>query len=127
VKLYLDLDRPLGPEELARVRALVVRRRKREPVAYIVGEREFYRRSFEVTAAVLIPRPDTETLIERALELLPAVGTARVLDLCTGSGAIAITLAGRTARATGDRHRSVGGRARGRAAQRGALRRRRPL
>lgn len=93
VKLYLDLDRPLLPEELARVRALVVRRRKREPVAYIVGEREFYRRSYEVTPAVLIPRPDTETLIERALELLPAGSTARVLDLCTGSGAIAITLA----------------------------------
>jgi len=93
VKLYLDLDRPLGPDELAKVRALVVRRRKREPVAYIVGEREFYRRSFEVTPAVLIPRPDTETLIERALELLPAGSPARVLDLCTGSGAIAVTLA----------------------------------
>jgi release factor glutamine methyltransferase len=70
-----------------------VRRRKREPVAYILGEREFYRRSFEVTPAVLIPRPDTETLIERALEILPAGSTARLLDLCTGSGAIAITLA----------------------------------
>jgi release factor glutamine methyltransferase len=93
VKLYLDLDRPLRPDELAKVRALVVRRRKREPVAYIVGEREFYRRSFEVTPAVLIPRPDTETLIERALELLPAGSPARVLDLCTGSGAIAVTLA----------------------------------
>lgn len=93
VKLYLDLDRPLGPQELAKLRALVVRRRKREPVAYILGEREFYRRCFEVTPAVLIPRPDTETLIERALELLPAGSPARVLDLCTGSGAIAITLA----------------------------------
>jgi release factor glutamine methyltransferase len=93
VKLYLDLDRPLSPDELARARAAVVRRRKREPVAYILGEREFYRRSYEVTPAVLIPRPDTETLIERALELLPAGSAARVLDLCTGSGAIAITLA----------------------------------
>jgi release factor glutamine methyltransferase len=93
VKLYLDLDRPLGPAELAKVKALVVRRRKREPVAYILGEREFYRRSFEVTPAVLIPRPDTETLIERALELLPVGSSASVLDLCTGSGAIAVTLA----------------------------------
>jgi release factor glutamine methyltransferase len=93
VKLYLDLDRPLAPDELAKVRALVVRRRKREPVAYIVGEREFYRRSFEVTPAVLIPRPDTETLIERALELMPEDSPTRVLDLCTGSGAIAVTLA----------------------------------
>lgn len=93
VKLYLDLDRPLAPDELARVRALVVRRRKREPIAYILGEREFYRRRFEVTPAVLIPRPDTETLIERALALLPKDSTARVLDLCTGSGAIAVTIA----------------------------------
>jgi release factor glutamine methyltransferase len=93
VKLYLDLDRPLGPDELAQVRSLVVRRRKREPVAYILGDREFYRRSFEVSPVVLIPRPDTETLIERALELVAADSPARVLDLCTGSGAIAITLA----------------------------------
>src|SRR5262245_54242823 len=90
VKLYLDLDRPLAPDELARVRDLVVRRRKREPIAYILGEREFYRRKFEVSPAVLIPRPDTETLIARALELLPQDSTARVLDLCTGTGAIAV-------------------------------------
>jgi release factor glutamine methyltransferase len=75
------------------VRGLVVRRRKREPIAYILGEREFYRRKFEVSPAVLIPRPDTETLIERALELLPQDSTAHVLDLCTGTGAIAVTLA----------------------------------
>lgn len=93
VKLYLDLDRPLDPAELATIRGLVVRRRKREPVAYITGAREFYRRSFEVTPAVLIPRPDTETLIERALQLLPDGAETRVLDLCTGSAAIAITLA----------------------------------
>ena len=93
VKLYLDLDRPLDHAELAAIKALVVRRRKREPVAYITGTREFYRRSFEVTPAVLIPRPDTETLIERALELVPADAAARLLDLCTGSGAIAVTLA----------------------------------
>jgi len=93
VQLYLDLDRPLDGAELGRIKALVVRRRRREPIAYITGNREFYRRSFEVSKAVLIPRPDTETLIERALELLPQDSRARVLDLCTGSGAIAITLA----------------------------------
>ena len=93
VKLYLDLDRPLDGAELAAIKALVVRRRKREPIAYITGVREFYRRSFEVGPSVLIPRPDTETLIERALELLPVDAAARVLDLCTGSGAIALTLA----------------------------------
>lgn len=93
VKLYMDLDRPLTPDELARIRELVVRRRKREPIAYILGRREFYGRSFEVTPAVLVPRPDTETLIERALELLPEDATGPALDLCTGSGCIAITLA----------------------------------
>lgn len=93
VRMYMDLDRPLAAEELSAVRALVVRRRQREPVAYIVGHREFYRREFEVSAAVLVPRPDTECLIERALALLPTEGERDVLDLCTGSGAIAVTLA----------------------------------
>ncbi len=93
VRLYMDLDRPLTPDELSAVRALVLRRRKREPVAYIVGQREFYRRPFLTTSAVLIPRPDTETLVERALLLMAASEAPRVLDLCTGSGAIAVTLA----------------------------------
>jgi len=92
VRLYMDMPRPLEPEELAAVKALVVRRRKREPVAYILGRREFYRRWFEVTQDVLIPRPETELLVDRALEALPA-GEGRALDLCTGSGAIAISLA----------------------------------
>jgi release factor glutamine methyltransferase len=93
VQLYLDFDRPLAKDELSAVRALVVRRRKREPVAYIVGQREFYKRVFCVGPAVLVPRPETETLVERALEVLAADQPARMLDLCTGSGAIAITLA----------------------------------
>jgi release factor glutamine methyltransferase len=93
VRLYMDLERPLSNPELAAVKALVVRRRQREPVAYLVSQREFYRREFKVTSAVLIPRPDTETLIERACELLPEDQPRRVLDLCTGSGAIAVTLA----------------------------------
>jgi release factor glutamine methyltransferase len=93
VHLYMDLDRPLTAAELGAVRALVVRRRQREPVAYLTGQREFYRRVFEVSSAVLIPRPDTECLVERALELLTPERPARVLDLCTGSGAIAVSLA----------------------------------
>ncbi len=93
VRLYMDLDRPLTPDELARIRELVTRRRKREPIAYILGRREFFGRAFEVSPAVLVPRPDTETLIERALELLPEDSRGPVLDLCTGSGCIAITLA----------------------------------
>jgi len=93
VRLYMDLDRPLDEPERAAIRALVQRRRKREPVAYILGRREFWGRRFEVSPSVLVPRPDTETLVERALALLPEDADARVLDLCAGSGAIGITLA----------------------------------
>lgn len=93
VALYMDLDRPLKESELTRIRDLVARRRKKEPVAYILGHREFYGRRFATTPAVLIPRPDTETLIERALAILSADDEARALDLCTGSGCIGVTLA----------------------------------
>jgi release factor glutamine methyltransferase len=90
IGLYLDLERPLSATELAAVRALVERRRKHEPMAYILGEREFYSRPFTVNREVLIPRPDTETLVERGLAALGEGGT--LLDLCTGSGAVAISL-----------------------------------
>ncbi len=94
IKLFLDLDRPLIDSELAAIRTLVERRRKHEPVAYILGEREFYGHRFEVSHDVLIPRPDTETLVERALWLLKhELPEGDVLDVCTGSGAIAVTLA----------------------------------
>lgn len=93
VGVFLALDRELTDDELSRIRALVTRRRASEPIAYIVGKKEFYGRIFAVSPAVLVPRPDTETLVERALELLPADSAAHVLDLCTGSGAIAVTLA----------------------------------
>lgn len=94
IALYLDLERPLVDAELARIRKLVERRRAREPIAYILGEREFYGRRFEVTPDVLIPRPDTETLVDEALAILRAgAPEGRVLDLCTGSGAIALSLA----------------------------------
>jgi release factor glutamine methyltransferase len=92
VRLYMELDRPLDDAERAAIRELALRRRKREPVAYLIGSREFYGRRFRVTPDVLIPRPDTETLVDAALERWPE-GEARVLDLGTGSGAIAITLA----------------------------------
>ena len=93
VRLYMDLDRPLLPAELHQVRERIARRRAREPVAYILGRREFFGRAFEVGPSVLVPRPDTELLVERALELLDAPAAGPVLDLCTGSGAIAVTLA----------------------------------
>ena len=71
---------------------LTKRRQRGEPLAYLVGKREFYGRTFVVTSAVLIPRPETELLVETALRLGPH-GSGRVLDLGTGSGCIAITLA----------------------------------
>ncbi len=98
VNLYMDLDRPLDPSELAEIRGLVPRRRAREPIAYILGRREFYGRSFGVGPAVLVPRPETELLVERTLAALPEGG--RVLDLCTGSGCVAATLAAERASIT---------------------------
>jgi len=79
--------------------ALVVRRVAGEPVAYITGRREFHGREFRVTPAVLIPRPETELLVELALQRLPTASPARVLDLGTGSGCIGITLAAERPRA----------------------------
>lgn len=92
VKLYLDLERPLSPTELATIRGLVARRRKREPMAYLRGRREFYGREMNVSPAVLVPRSETETLVELALAAMPADRELRVLDLCTGSGCIGVTL-----------------------------------
>jgi release factor glutamine methyltransferase len=93
VQLIIDADRPLAKEELGRYRALHQRRRSGEPVAYLTGVREFYGRPFRVDARVLIPRPDTEILVEVALARTRRISlSARVLDLCTGSGCVAITL-----------------------------------
>ncbi|MES2742280.1 MAG: peptide chain release factor N(5)-glutamine methyltransferase [Pseudomonadota bacterium] len=91
VGLITQSERRLTGDEAARLSALIARRRHGEPVAYIVGRREFFGLSFEVGPAVLIPRPDTELLVELALERLAP--QARVLDMGTGSGAIAVALA----------------------------------
>jgi release factor glutamine methyltransferase len=80
------------PPALAAYEALIARRREGEPLAYLLGEMEFYSRRFAVTHDVLVPRPDTETLVEVALECLSPMKAPRVLDLGTGSGCIAITL-----------------------------------
>jgi release factor glutamine methyltransferase len=94
IQLIMDAKRELTEPELARFRELVKRRRAREPVAYLLGRREFYGREFRVDRRVLIPRPDTETLVEEALERSRTVSMSmRALDLCTGSGCVAITLA----------------------------------
>ena len=84
---------PIPPEQAAAFDALLQRRLGGEPIAYILGEREFYSLSFKVTPAVLIPRPETELLVELALERLPVNRSVRVLDLGIGSGAVAVTLA----------------------------------
>jgi release factor glutamine methyltransferase len=94
INLVVESKRGLEPAELGRFRELVRRRRAREPVAYILGHREFYGRIFRVDSRVLIPRPDTETLIDVALHRTRGVALSmRALDLCTGSGCVAITLA----------------------------------
>ncbi len=92
MQLYLEIDRPLSRDELSGIKALVKRRRDREPVAYIIEERGFYGRLFDVSPAVLIPRPDTETLVEVALGACDKEEAA-LLDLCTGSGVVPVTLA----------------------------------
>lgn len=91
VGLYLRYDQPLLPAELSEFRARVTRRAHHEPLAYILGEVEFWSLKFSVSPAVLIPRPDTEVLVEEALAR--GQGEARVLDVGTGSGAIAVALA----------------------------------
>ncbi|SFB73712.1 peptide chain release factor N(5)-glutamine methyltransferase [Massilia yuzhufengensis] len=91
VQLITQSERAITSEEAARLAALVRRRQDGEPIAYIVGEREFFGLPFKVAPGVLIPRPDTELLVELALERLPPRG--RLLDMGTGSGAIAVACA----------------------------------
>ncbi len=94
IKLIVEAERPLADDELGRYRDLIKRRRACEPIAYILGRREFFALPMRVDRRVLIPRPDTEILVETALR-----GTrerhlyGRMLDLCTGSGCVAIAFA----------------------------------
>jgi release factor glutamine methyltransferase len=90
MELFLQFDRPLTEDEVARLRALVARRGRREPLAYVLGSQDFRGLRLRVSPAVLVPRPETEELVERVLAGLPAA--ARVLDVGTGSGAIALAL-----------------------------------
>ncbi|HSN70687.1 MAG TPA: HemK/PrmC family methyltransferase, partial [Steroidobacteraceae bacterium] len=86
-------DQALGELERVHYESLVARRARGEPIAYILGEWEFWSLSLEVSPAVLIPRPETELLVELALARLPPERPAEILDIGTGSGAIAIALA----------------------------------
>lgn len=97
LQLYLDLERPLSEDELERARALVRRRAAHEPIAYIIGVKEFAGRDFKVGPGVLIPRPDTEILVEQVGRLLlekfgSEEGPLRILEFGIGSGTIAVSL-----------------------------------
>jgi release factor glutamine methyltransferase len=91
--LFAWPERVLGTPQLAALESLVSRRLAGEPIAYLLGRREFWSLELQVSPATLIPRPETETLVEQALLALPADAPLRVADLGTGSGAIAAALA----------------------------------
>lgn len=93
VQLYLRYQQPLTPAELAGFKELILRARRQEPIAYILGKKEFWGLELLVGPGVLIPRPETEHLVEEGLKRLQEVAEPRVLDLCTGSGAVALALA----------------------------------
>jgi len=94
LELFLQFDRPLNPDELGDFKALLLRRAQNEPVAYILGRKEFWSLTFAVNPSVLVPRPETELLVEEALALIQSDPSLKnTLELGTGSGAVIISLA----------------------------------
>lgn len=93
IALYTAFDTPVADAERSRFRELVKRRGEGEPVAYLVGSKEFFSLPFAVSKGVLVPRPETEGLVVRTLDLCKALTAPRIIDVGTGSGAIAVTLA----------------------------------
>jgi release factor glutamine methyltransferase len=96
IQLYTGYDRVVGEAQLAQFRDLVRRAGEQEPIAYLTGTAHFFSLEFSVNRDVLIPRPDTETLVENVLQTVrhqPGLEAPRVLDLCTGSGCVAIAIA----------------------------------
>jgi len=93
IQLYIDLEKELTPKQEQTFRRLLERRLNGEPAAYITGRREFYGLDFNVSPAVLIPRPESELLVETALSIAKSRPLFTIADIGTGSGAIAISLA----------------------------------
>ena len=104
VELYTNFDRPLTDEEVENYRQLIIRRAKGEPVAYITGRKEFYGFEFYVERGVLIPRPETELLVETVYDFLRGKESLTVVDVGTGTGCIALTLC----KLTDGKHRFYG-------------------
>lgn len=94
IELYTQFNKVVGEEQLSQLHELVKRAAAHEPIAYLTGKKEFYSLEFEITKDCLIPRPDTELLVERAIEFLRTRnGEQFVCDLCTGSACIAVAIA----------------------------------
>jgi len=92
-QILVESKQDLDPEQVSRFDALVQRRLGKEPVAYLIGMREFFGLDILVSKDVLIPRPDTETIVDKALEFVPKLKPSTVIDVCTGSGCIALAIA----------------------------------
>ncbi len=93
VEIYTQFDKPLTKEELTQIRELVIKRAKRVPLQYIIGYTQFYGLKFDLNESILIPRPETEQLVDLVLKQRKSKSHVTILDIGTGSGCIAITLA----------------------------------